>query len=96
MPAAINVVYSQGSSGALLVPRNGSAQIQLTNAGEQAGQWTLTLQSSGYRVTPTTGLLGGGQTINVIVTDTMRSPHTGQINAIVAPGDRFTIALRTP
>lgn len=95
-PAAINVVYSQSSSGELLVPRNGSALIQLVNVGGQDGQWTMTLQSSGYRVTPTSGSLAGGQTARITVTDTMRSPHTGQINAIVAPGDRFTISLRTP
>src|SRR5262245_4891396 len=40
-PAAIQVAFSQDQSGALVVPRKGTAMIQLTNSGGQEGQWLL-------------------------------------------------------
>jgi hypothetical protein len=95
IPAAITIYYSQDSSGALVIPRGGSGIIQLANTGGQSGQWTMS-SPAGYRLSATGGALSPGETLTITVTDTQKKDHAANINALVAPGDRFVIPLKTP
>lgn len=94
--AAINVVYSQDSSGTLVIPKNGRALIQLSNSGGESGQWLFTLNAAGYRLSQTSGQLGPGESISVTVSEVQGSAHSGNLGLLVAPGDRYSINLRTP
>lgn len=94
-PPFINVAYSQDSSGTLLIPRWGTAMIQLTNTGGEAGEWIMNLSGAGYRVDYTSGELDPGASFTVTVTDLLGKPHMASITALLSPGDRFVVPLRT-
>jgi hypothetical protein len=89
------VAYSQAGDGALVVPRNGTAIIQLTNSGGQQGQWSFSLPTPDYSLSQSTGVVAPGQTITVTVRDLKNKAHSAAISAVVSPGTRLTIVLRT-
>jgi hypothetical protein len=78
------------------VPRNGTAIIQLTNTGGQQGQFSLSLPTPEYSLSQTSGTVAPGDTVTVTVRETRNKAHSSAINAVVSPGTRLTIVLRTP
>jgi hypothetical protein len=95
-PATIEVAFSQDSDGALVVPRNGTATIELTNTGGERGQWSFSLPTPDYTLSQTSGTVDPGQRVTVTVHENKNKPHTATINAVVSPGTRLTVLLETP
>jgi hypothetical protein len=95
-PATIEVAFSQGSDGALAVPRNGTASIELTNTGGERGQWSFSLPTPEYSLSQTSGTVDPGQSVVVTVHETRNKAHNATISAVVSPGTRLTVPLETP
>jgi len=68
----------------------------LSNTGGEPGQWVFMVNTPGYQLSQTRGVLDGGSSVTVTVSETQGKTHTGSLSLIVAPGDRYLIDLRTP